>query len=75
MFAHDVNREEAVSSEVTVDDVSPEVLSKFLDFAMGKEIELSNSLEAAQMLVAADKYDVSGLVTYCEQKVGNKRPF
>jgi hypothetical protein len=68
MFSHGDIRESA-TNVVTVDDVSQEVMSKFLDFALGKDIELSSALEAGEMLMAADKYDITGLFKFCEQKV------
>ena len=72
MFSHD-SLTEGRTSEVTIDDVSPEVMKKFLDFVIGKDIKFDNSKEAGEMLMAADKYDVQGLFNFCEQEVGNKQ--
>ena len=68
MFSHD-SLEEGRTNEVTIDDVSPEVMKKFLDFVIGKDIKFDNSQEAGEMLMAADKYDVQGLFNFCEQEV------
>ena len=68
MFSHD-SLAEGRTSEVTIDDASPEVMQKFLDFTMGKNIKFDNSKEAGEMLMVADKYDVQSLFNFCEQEV------
>lgn len=68
MFSHE-SLEEGRTSEVTIDDVSPEVMQKFLDFVVGKDIKLDNGKEAGEMLMVADKYDVQGLFNFCEQEM------
>ena len=68
MFSHE-SLEEGRTSEVTIDDVSAEVMQKFLEFVIGKDIKLDNGKEAGEMLMAADKYDIQGLFNFCEQEV------
>jgi hypothetical protein len=59
---------EAQKNEVTIDDFTPDVMQKFLDFVIGKDIKLNNAKETSDMLMAAHKYNVSALVRFCKQK-------
>jgi hypothetical protein len=68
MFKDD-NLSESVSQEVTIDDFAPEVMEMFLNFVFGNEIEMPNAIVATDLLMAADKYNVAGLVRFCEQQV------
>jgi hypothetical protein len=63
---------ESKTNEVTIVDIGPVVMQKFLDFIVGKDINLTDAKEAAEMLMAADKYNVTGLAKFCAHKVPGK---
>jgi hypothetical protein len=68
MFKDDALSESA-SSEVTINDFSPEVMQKLLNFISGKDIKVSDAKDATDLIMAADKYNVAGLEKFCLQKV------
>jgi hypothetical protein len=55
--------DEAKNGEATVDDVEPEVLGMMLEFIYGGEV-VSVEGRADELLYAADKYSLEGLVRY-----------
>jgi hypothetical protein len=68
MFKDDALSESA-TSKVTINDFSPEVMQKLLNFLSGKDIEISDDKDATDLFMAADKYNVAGLERFCLQKV------
>ncbi len=57
---------ENVSNEATIEDFSPETVKDFLEFLYTDELNEAN-LNSVELLLMADKYNVTGLKSDCEK--------
>ena len=68
MFSHE-DTTEVLTGQAIIKDCTPEVLFSFLEFLYTDQLEDMKCFDSCDLMLLADKYNVSGLKKVCEQNL------
>ena len=66
MFSHE-DTTEALTGQAIIKDCTPQVLRNFLEFLYTDQLEDKKCFDSCELMLQADKYNVSSLKNFCEK--------